>query len=172
VLGKSRHLNLYRHADRCPSPGRHVVSFHRKCRGGRMPGRSHGVDRRTFSIRRLEGRRWRLRRTRSMEPESCLGTDAPRRRAPMSRRRAEKRTLSARTGDQNDGSKVRKKLLGAEENTPPRRRAWGTSMGRNWGTASRRIEEGASVVEFLRCDAPEDSQQGAAAWTVPSASGL
>src|SRR5579859_3474130 len=48
---------------------RFVVSLDRKCRSAEMPGRSGSADRRTFSTRRLEGRRWWLRRAR--RSESC-----------------------------------------------------------------------------------------------------
>jgi hypothetical protein len=50
--------------------GWEVVSLDRKCRGGGTPGHYGSADRRTFSIRRLEGRRWWLRRARSMEIEA------------------------------------------------------------------------------------------------------
>jgi hypothetical protein len=48
-----------------------------------------------------------------MEQESCLGTDAFWKKVPMSSCTAEKRTLSATTGNQNHSWKVGGKWFGA-----------------------------------------------------------
>src|ERR1039458_2153672 len=46
--------------------GQKVASLHRKRLGARKLGRRRALQAEAFSIRRLEGSRWRLRRTRQL----------------------------------------------------------------------------------------------------------
>jgi hypothetical protein len=137
--------------------GREVVSLDRKCRGAEMPGRSGSADRRTFSIRRLEGRRWWLRRARPMEIESLFGADSPERRVQLSPRTTGKSAVGSWTGSENDGWIVRKRLCGAGESTQLSRRALSTSVRRNWVAVSRRVEKRAWGRKLLRGDPPKNN---------------
>ena len=53
---------------------REVASLHRKRLGAREPGRRRGLRAEAFSIRRLEGSRWWLRRTLAMGIGCRFGT--------------------------------------------------------------------------------------------------
>ena len=55
--------------------GRIVASLHRKRLGARLPGRRRKLRAGAFSIRRLEGSRWRLRRALAMGIGRGFGTD-------------------------------------------------------------------------------------------------
>src|SRR5436305_6188879 len=99
-------------------------------------GRSRRADAARFSIRRLEGRRWCLRRARPMEIELLFGDVESRRGLPMSSDGARDGRVWVLPRSSSDSGKVLWRCWGTWKGTLLGRRAGSTSMQRDVDIAS------------------------------------
>src|SRR5207248_3421528 len=103
----------------------------------------------TSSIRRLEGRRWCLRRARSMEIERLYGADEPHWGLLISWWPSGNGRFLQSQYSTDEAGKVCPRCFVVREGTRQRMHVVSTSMRRNGDCASGGIEEAGAAREFL-----------------------